>query len=312
MERRQNTGKSTILLFLLISRVICGDHFNKASFEEPQFMEPARPWQQLPDSGSRRLSTMCRCNLTGSNACCEIDPKCPPILSADLVPEHFKLNTTWYKKLVWAAGGIPVVGSGNVSDAALLETAMIINRVCRHRPEICGYVADNGVQMTVMARYPLERIKDVPEHHYLPDYYNQYRGVGSTCYGRLTTCAEENVLCYSRGKCTVIHEIAHSFHMRGMAALYPDLYERVREFYDNRDQTLFHNRTYASKNQYEFFAEVSTEWFNCGHKFAAIADRQGLKEKVPELWNIMVAAWGTDNADSTAAAQRCPITPCSR
>ena len=48
-------------------------------------------------------------------------------------------------------------------------------------------------------------------------------------------------------------------------------------------------------------------WFNCGYG-SVIKDRGDLKARVPELWEIMVVTWGTDNPDSTADAQRCPTT----
>lgn len=307
-----------MLLVLFVSRVVCGNLLDDYTSEELlQVMGAARPWQELWKPGHRRLfegQTACRCDSTSS--CCTIDQKCPAILSADVVPKHFKLDTTWYKKLVWAAGGIPVVGSDKVSDAALLETAMVLNRMCRHRPEICGYIADNGVQMTVMARYPVEKTTDVPEHrryandpHY--DWDERTRGLGSHCSIRVTSCAEENVLCYNDdwfiGRCVVIHEFAHTFQERGMQALYPDLFQRIRQLYKDRDRKIFLDDAYASTNENEYFAEMAMAWFNCGLK-SVIKDRQSLREKVPELWMIMAATWGTDDAESTEDGQLCPTS----
>ena len=70
----------------------------------------------------------------------------------------------------------------------------------------------------------------MPEHRLFDD-LNWARGLGSTCSARATSGAEENVLCYDGdkyvGTCIAIHEFAHSFHERGMQALYPDLFQRV-------------------------------------------------------------------------------------
>ena len=282
------------LLLLLTFRVVCGNLLDDYTpGQRLQLLGPARPWQELGQHRHRQLfagKTSCRCGSASS--CCTIDPQCPAILSATVVPPHFQLDTKWYKKLVWAAGGIPVVGSDKVSDAALLETAMVVNRLCRHRPEICGYVADNGVQMTVMARYPVEVTTDVPEHAHLTldkhtNWDERARGLGSTCDsdGRVTSCAEENILCYKgdryRGRCIAVHEFVHSFHERGMQALYPDLFQRVRQLYNARDKNIFVDSAYASSNENEFWAEMSMAWFNCGLG-SVVKDRQTLKARVPE------------------------------
>ena len=47
---------------------------------------------------------------------------CPPVLEVpDDIATRFEIDTTFYKKYVEAVGGIPIVSSERVSDAALLQ-----------------------------------------------------------------------------------------------------------------------------------------------------------------------------------------------
>ena len=57
------------------------------------------------------------------------------------------------------------------------------------------------------------------------------------------------MLCYPndqyRGTGIAVHEFAHSFHERGLQTLYPDLFQRTRAAYRNRDPNIFPDENYC-------------------------------------------------------------------
>ena len=265
----------------------------------------------------RELSTPCKCHEVN---CCTRSASCPSVRPASEVAAHFSLDMSFYKKFVEAAGGIPVVSSNLCPDEAVLQAAMIVNRMCRHRVELCRYVADNGVQLAVMAG--VEQTTDVPEHAHLDAAFwdDRARGLGSTCTSRVTSCAEENVLCYADdpydSNSILIHEFAHSIHERGIQALYPRLYQRIREAYMARDASLFGAGVYAATNEVEFFAELTQTFFStqvASRPFGG--SRAELKTLQPALYALLGEVWGQDddyNADGVSATNDYNYCPAAK
>src|SRR5690242_7933969 len=58
--------------------------------------------------------------------------------------------------------GFPVLGSAQVSDAAIREAGFLIRKMIGHRPDVLRAIADAKVRFVVMA--PSEMTTDVPEH----------------------------------------------------------------------------------------------------------------------------------------------------
>ena len=71
------------------------------------------------------------------------------------------LLSPFYKKYT-DAGGLPVLSSDKVSDAALLEAADIVHHMLANRDDILRAIVRNKVRLAVMA--PDEMTTDVPEH----------------------------------------------------------------------------------------------------------------------------------------------------
>ncbi len=67
----------------------------------------------------------------------------------------------FYTKYV-SAYGLPVVGSGKVSDYALSEAAYLVDQMLSHRPEIRDALIKDKIRVAVMAYS--ERTTDIPEH----------------------------------------------------------------------------------------------------------------------------------------------------
>ena len=91
-------------------------------------------------------------------------------------------------------GGLPVLGSAKVSDAALREAAWIVTRMLDGRADILTALAKNNVRLTVMAA--IEYTTDVPEHaHLTPRVYWDRRApwkTSSAMSTRVSTTADDS------------------------------------------------------------------------------------------------------------------------
>jgi hypothetical protein len=103
----------------------------------------------------------------------------------------------FYRKYL-DAGGMPVISSGKVSDAALYAAREIVNNMLRDRPDVRQAMLGQGARVGIMA--VSEVTTDIPEHRFLADdpevdWDTRARGLGGTPGVPITTGAEENLLC---------------------------------------------------------------------------------------------------------------------
>jgi len=184
----------------------------------------------------------------------------PPAVRAE-----FKLDPFYQKYL--SAGGLPVVGSSNVTDFALREAAWIVERMLANRPEILTAMASNKTRLAVMAYN--EYTTDVPEHRRLRSrvfWDRRARGLGATRSAPAVSCAEENLLAYPRDPYSTenicIHEFAHAIHEMGMSALDPTFDRRLRQAHRAATNQNLWPGTYAYTNPHEYWAEGAQSWFD--------------------------------------------------
>lgn len=182
----------------------------------------------------------------------------------DKVRTQFKLDNFYQKQL--NVGGLPVVGSKNVSDAAIKEAAWIVNKMLGHRPEILNAMAENNTRLAVMAYN--EYTTDVPEHKHLKPavYWNRRaRGLGATRRAPAVSCAEENLLCHPNDPYSTenicIHEFAHAIHSMGMVTVDPTFDDRLNKAFKSSTEKGLWKDTYASTNHHEYWAEAVQSWF---------------------------------------------------
>ncbi|MCA9148606.1 MAG: peptidylprolyl isomerase [Planctomycetales bacterium] len=181
------------------------------------------------------------------------------------VRERFNLADHYQKHL--NAGGLPVVGSNKVSDAALREAAWIVQHMLAARPELLTAMAENKTRLSVMAYN--EYTTDVPEHRRLrPRVYwdRRARGLGATPNAPAVSCAEENLLCYPRDPYSTenicIHEFAHAIHEMGMSRIDPTFDTRLAKAYERAQAQGLWQGTYAAVNRHEYWAEATQSWFD--------------------------------------------------
>ena len=234
---------------------------------------PSEGWIYLhfeggPQSGSQvarfNLSWLLQGELTGDGEVPEEFQK-GDLEVPESVRKEFSLSDFYQKHI--DVGGLPVVGSQQVSDAALREAAWIVNKMIGHRTDILKSMADNNTRLAVMAWN--EYTSDVPEHSHLePRVYwdRRARGLGATPQAPAVSCAEENLLCHPNDPYATenicIHEFAHAIHQMGMVDVDPSFDSRLKRAYRQAMAAGLWKGTYAAVDPMEYWAEGVQSWFD--------------------------------------------------
>lgn len=128
-------------------------------------------------------------------------------------PKELKLDS-FYKKYS-NVNGIHIVSSNRVPDSAFVKACEIIDFMTNGLPEeVLSQMAKVNTRVGIMARY--EGTTDIPEHAQLANdttlnWDVRARGLGGTLRNPLTTCAEENLLCYQIDKYHAEDILIHEF-----------------------------------------------------------------------------------------------------
>lgn len=180
-------------------------------------------------------------------------------------PEELGLPAFYQKHA--SANGYPVVASARVDDRALKEAAWLVNMMLAKRPDVREAMIRGGSRLVVMAHD--EWTTDVPEHaHLKPKEFwdRRARGLGGSEHDPVCSCAEENLLAFEGDpyseECIMIHEFAHSIHLRGLREVDPTFDRRLGEAYQAALAKGLWKNTYAAKNQAEYWAEGVQCWFD--------------------------------------------------
>ena len=242
-----------------------------------------KPWKSIQFSVMLTL-------LAGMVLCigCQVDPG-PTSQSVRPVSDELRAEfglAPFYQKSVML-GSFPVVGSAQVSDAALLEAGWIVEKMLGDRTDILDAMADQNVRLVVMAWN--EFTTDVPEHAHLePAVYwdRRARGLGSTAEAPAVSCAEENLLAYPgdpyEQENILIHEFAHAMHEMGLNRVDPTFELRLREAWEEaKDQGLWRG-TYAITNPAEYWAEAVQSWFDDNRENDALHNRVNTRVELQE------------------------------
>ena len=231
----------------------------------------------------------------------------------EAVRREFQLAPFYAKSII--VSGLPIVGSTNVSDAAMREAAWIVRHLLGQRGDILRAMATNKVRFAVMAWN--EFTTDVPEHHDLmPKIYwdRRARGLGATPERPAVSCAEENLLAFPGDPYPTenigIHEFAHAILEMGMTKVDPTFDRRLRDaFAESKKRGLWKN-TYAASNPSEYWAEGVQDWFDDNRQNDALHNhvntRAELKEFDPALAGLCAEVFGDGPWRYLRPAKRAP------
>ena len=215
-------------------------------------------------------------------------------------PKELKLDP-FYKKYA-NANGIHIMSSNKVPDEAIYAAYKTIVFMTDSLPKaVLDSLKSRNTRVAVMARY--EGTTDIPEHAHLANdttlnWDVRARGLGGTLELPLTSCAEENLLCYQIDKYhaedILIHEFAHTIHDVGIVPTDSTFNNLLQEQMDRVVAAGKYENTYALTNKWEYFAEGVQDWFNVNGevpepdgKHNQVNTRAELKEYDPGLYQIL-------------------------
>jgi DUF1680 family protein/cyclophilin family peptidyl-prolyl cis-trans isomerase len=229
------------------------------------------------------------------------------------VRERFKLSPFYQRYL--EVGGLPVVGSTNLSDFALLEAAWIVRQMLPGREDILHALATNNVRLAVMAWN--EFTTDIPEHSDLTSkvfWDRRARGLGASSERPAVSGAEENLLGFSGDPYAteniLIHEFAHAIHEMGLSQLDPTFDKRLQAAFDSATARGLWKSTYAGSDRMEYWAEGVQDWFDNNRENDSLHNhvntRAELKEYDPALAELCAEVFGNRSWRYHKPAQRDP------
>ncbi|HRX55616.1 MAG TPA: hypothetical protein P5016_13945 [Verrucomicrobiales bacterium] len=208
---------------------------------------------------------------------------------------------SFYRKYT-AVRGFPIVSSGKVSDYALREAGFLIDALFEGcRPPLVAALVQAKIRFAIMA--PDEFTSTIPEHSHLePKAYwdRRSRGVGSTWEHPAVSCGEENLLDLPgdpyASESILIHEMAHTIHLQGLAVTDPGFDGRLRKAYESAVITGLWKGTYAVINKEEYWAEGVQSWFDGNREndfeHNQVNTREELKSYDPALAKLLREIFG--------------------
>jgi alpha-glucosidase len=236
-------------------------------------------------------------------------PDIPKIIQP---PVALHLNPFYKKYLI--VNGIHLLSSHRVPDSALYAAYRTLDGMTRALPrEVLAAMTGVNLRVAVMARY--EGTTDIPEHAHLAkdttlNWDVRARGLGGDRELPLTTCAEENILCYQIDKYhaedILVHEFAHSIHLVGLNATRPDINKQLKTALEAAKAQGKWRLTYAATNTAEYWAEGVQDWFNVNaevnhpdgkHNF--VNTRKELRRYDKGLYDILATVF-PENAGSVS------------
>jgi len=249
----------------------------------------------------KRSSFVNNTDVTGPNSAADSCGKCcgyGPIRPGSF----YKLNK-WYKKVI-KVDGLLITAHG-ASDSSLYEAALTVDRMAQKRPHLLAQLHTvNNVILAVLGKN--EVTTDVPEYKQLGSDWDWTRGLGATDWIPVTSCAEENLLCFSndsyRGENICIHETAHSLSgsaekLSGTRYVDPGKKEKLIPVVERNYNSAMNKGKwfddYASTNYDEYWAEGTQSYYNKNQDSSANT-RAALKKYDLPLYKILDKVFPAD------------------
>jgi hypothetical protein len=202
--------------------------------------------------------------------CCSDQETDNNVLKASVTTPPVSLGLPSFYSKYTDANGIPVISSRKVPDEALLKARETVIMLMSGLPSnVADTMLSRGVRVAVLARY--EGTTDIPEYAFLGNdttvnWDVRARGLGGVPDLPLTSCAEENLLCYQIDKYhaedILIHEFAHTIHLVGFVLNDPEFNSKLQGMLDDARSKGKWADTYAVTNLEEYWAEGVQSWFN--------------------------------------------------
>ncbi|RYG33436.1 hypothetical protein EON81_18165 [bacterium] len=199
--------------------------------------------------------------------------------------------------------GMPILASDKVEDAALRKIVATFGKMLAKVPKgTMAALVEAGCHYSIIAEE--EGQTDLPEYADLRndpnmDWNKRARGLG----GQFTSGGEENILELSsdryKGESIYIHEFAHTLDQFGFSKTVPKFRERLKETFDKAMAKKLWDKTYATTNPAEYWAEGVQSYFDCNRTATppngihnGIGNRVQLQGYDPDLFKLLDEAFG--------------------
>ena len=225
--------------------------------------------------------------------CCAVLPADPPVLRP---PDALKLDPFYEKYL--DAGGIPILSSHKVPDAALYSARDTVLVMISKRRDLLAAMTNIGTRVGIMG--VSEVTTNIPEYRDLaPSHpWAQARGVGATRDRPISICGEENILRYNtdphHGEQVLVHEFGHAMDLTGLRVLSASFSQRLQQTYTNAMRLGRWQKTYAASLKEEYWAEGVQSYFDANGQSESpdgthnhVNTRQELRDYDPELYTLL-------------------------
>jgi len=193
--------------------------------------------------------------------------------------------------------GVPIKAHRVVSNEALYIAREKLGKILGHQPMVISNLVAAGAELHIIGRDQVTT--DLPEWRRdkgkpLAEYNGltrdqRTRGMG----GRLTSCAEENLLQlpgdHYLGRDICAHEFSHCIYQYGIQ---PEVRQRIREQYQRSLEKGLWRKAYAATNPNEFFAELTMWYFGTHGDLHMEGPKpengpEGLKKYDPEAYALV-------------------------
>ena len=193
--------------------------------------------------------------------------------------------------------GIPIKAHAVVSDEAIYAAYDKLNLMLRNQPMVISNIVAAGGELHIIGTNQVTT--DLPEWRQdkgkpLAEYNGltrdqRTRGMG----GRLTSCAEENLLKLPKdhyfGRDICVHEFGHCIRNYGMSQ---DVRARFNEQYKRSLAKGLWKGSYAGSNPDEFFSELTMWYFGTHGDLNMTGPKpengpEGLKQYDPEAYALL-------------------------
>ncbi len=208
----------------------------------------------------------------------------------------------FYKKCAYFRG-LPIIGSGAVSDAAFRMLISKLGKVTAKIPDREFHLLiEAGSHYSIIGEH--EGQTDLPEYADLRndphmDWNKRARGLG----GLVTSAAEENILELPsdryRGECIYIHEFSHTLAAFVFSKYDPTFRRSLATAYADAMKQGLWNKTYSATNKDEYFAEGVQMYYDCARSVDPpngvhnqVCNRVQLKAYDRELFNLVDKEFG--------------------
>jgi len=198
------------------------------------------------------------------------------------ISKKFDIDRKWYKKYTHVKG-IPIIASKKVDSRALIKAAAVANKMLMGKSygkKITKYLKQYRTKIGIIGQK--ERLTRMPEARHFKKSYDNYAGLSFLGkwrwdskagkwkeHYRIALTREMNVLQkgypidkWGWGDSITQHEFAHNIHLAVFDNEYPILSKKIKNAYNAAIKKGKWKGSYAATNEFEYWAECSSIWFN--------------------------------------------------